>query len=509
MANVAAADFLLYDQPWGVSVAAASGLVGSSVLATRPAILARAGRLGVAGLLALAVLPLIENVSALSMAVAFVLLAIMSLIAARQYDPLGVNRERLAKALLEFTAFVPVRLIGDWLRGRRAARRLGRGSKRLASVAVWTVPCVLGAVFLALFGAANPVIEYWFSLIDLARLLAIFSMLRIAFWLASLALIWTLLRPRLRHYLDRLPRLGRRVAGGADAASPALAGSLQGTAQLVEDVLFGKAAILRALILFNLIFAVETALDVTYLWGGLALPDGLTYADFAHRSAYPLIATALLAALFVLLALKPGSSTARDPSIRVLVYAWIGQNILLVVSSIFRLDLYVGIYSLTYWRVAAFVWMGLVAAGLALIVARIALGKSNAWLSFVNFLALSGTLYACCFINFAALIARYNVEHSREMTGQGVWLDFGYLRDLGPQALPAIDEFLARSPGPSADRALIQLSNDRARLEERYRHEQGNLAGLDFSRLAAAAVSGWQSASSELGIAKGTGVGRR
>ncbi len=101
----------------------------------------------------------------------------------------------------------------------------------------------------------------------------------------------------------------------------------------------------------------------------------MTYAAYAHRGAYPLIVTALLAAGFVLAALRPGSATANDPLIRRLVYAWVAQNIVLVISSILRLDLYVGIYSLTYWRIAAFVWMGLVAAGLALIIVRIALGK--------------------------------------------------------------------------------------------------------------------------------------
>ncbi|TKD12946.1 MAG: DUF4173 domain-containing protein, partial [Mesorhizobium sp.] len=99
------------------------------------------------------------------------------------------------------------------------------------------------------------------------------------------------------------------------------------------------------------------------------------------------------------------------------VYVWVAQNIVLVVSSILRLDLYIGIYALTYWRIAAFVWMGLVAAGLSLIIARIALEKSNEWLLSANLLTLSMTLYACCFINYAALIANYNVEHSFEMTG--------------------------------------------------------------------------------------------
>ena len=150
-----------------------------------------------------------------------------------------------------------------------------------------------------------------------------------------------------------------------------------------------------------------------------------------------------------------------------------------MISAIFRLDLYIGIYSLTYWRVAAFIWMGLVATGLALIVARIALGKSNTWLSFANFLALSATLYACCFINFAALIARYNVEHSYEMTGQGVMLDLDYVRGLGPQALPAIDQLLPRSVVVN-DPRLMRLSEERLGDAMRYRAAQDNWRAWTF-----------------------------
>ncbi|TIX36969.1 MAG: DUF4173 domain-containing protein, partial [Mesorhizobium sp.] len=223
------------------------------------------------------------------------------------------------------------------------------------AIAVWVMPLSLGAVFLALFGAANPVIEYWFSLIDLMALLDLIQLPRLAFWLFVLAGVWALLRPRLPRFLRR-----RRVSPASAPATPA-------TRTTIEDIVFGKAAILRALVVFNILFAVQSALDATYLWGGIALPDGLTYAAYAHRGAYPLIVTALLAAGFVLAALRPGSATSGDPLIRRLVYVWVAQNIVLVISSILRLDLYVGIYALTYWRVAAFVWMGLVAAGLVLI----------------------------------------------------------------------------------------------------------------------------------------------
>jgi hypothetical protein len=47
-----------------------------------------------------------------------------------------------------------------------------------------------------------------------------------------------------------------------------------------------------------------------YLWGSATLPDGLTYADYAHRGAYPLIVTALLAGWFAIVATKPGTEAA-------------------------------------------------------------------------------------------------------------------------------------------------------------------------------------------------------
>jgi len=206
---------------------------------------------------------------------------------------------------------------------------------------------------------------------------------------------------------------------------------------------FGVATILRSLILFNLLFAVQTVLDVTYLWGNATLPADISYAAYAHRGAYPLVLTALLAAGFVLIAMNPGGPAERSRVIRPLVYLWVAQNVLLVASSILRLDLYVQIYLLTWWRVAAFIWMLLVAFGLLLIIARIWLNRSNDWLIRANLITLTTTLYVCSLVNFATIIANYNVDHSREASGKGVTVDINYLFHLGPQALPAIERAIA------------------------------------------------------------------
>ena len=103
--------------------------------------------------------------------------------------------------------------------------------------------------------------------------------------------------------------------------------------------------------------------------------------------------------------------------------------------------------------------MLLVAFGLVLIVARIALSRSDEWLIRANLVTLTATLYICSLVNFAAIIADYNVGHSREVSGKGVSIDMHYLIRLGPQALPAIDKAFraARRPIRALFPAAIAL----------------------------------------------------
>jgi hypothetical protein len=251
-----------------------------------------------------------------------------------------------------------------------------------------------------------------------------------AFWVLMVCAVWPLILRRVRRKPARNPE-------PRAAATPEPTGA---------DYLLGAQAMSRSLILFNALFALQTVLDLIYLWGGAALPHGMSHAGYAHRGAYPLIATALLAAGFVLIAMRPGGPAEQSRLIRPLVLAWIGQNILLVISSIFRLDLYVAAFSLTELRLAAFIWMLLVASGLLLILIQIILKKPNAWLVTANAAVLALVLYGCCFINAPQVIAAYNVAHCREAGGAGPNLDLKYLLSLGPQVLPVLEPDLRSIP---------------------------------------------------------------
>lgn len=418
---VVAADILLYDASPGISAAMFAALLGGGIwYANRPSpgepAVRSAAVLTVAGCLAL-----VENVSWLS--VSFALAGLISLALPWRADWRNDAVGWLAM-LLAFATQAWLRPIRDSRFYRIAARRTRHFAVRRAQLIAWVLPVSASLVFLGLFAGANPIISDW-----LAALAAIDlpSMYRVRFWFMTGFFCWPFVRPRLR----RLP---------IRTATAESVGTSAGT--MLIDTLFSRQAVFRSLIIFNAIFAVQTLLDATYLWGGLALPDGLTYAQYAHRGAYPLVAAALLAAVFVLIAIRPDRPGVRDPLVRLLVYGWVVQTVILVGASVWRTGLYVSVYSLTYLRVAAVIWMILVAAGLVWIVLRMALDKSNAWLVRVNMLTAMAMLYTLCFVDVGGAVARFNVEHSRPVSAQGHALDLDYLDEIGPAAIPALDWYL-------------------------------------------------------------------
>ena len=422
---VVLADWLFYGWDIGISLAAFLGALGvAAAFANRIEMRGKA-RIIPAIVLAAGLLPLIEEVNVLSVAVATVATA-MSVIAMISSQPTSWPWQ-----LLE-TATVPFR--GPFLLARDtigALRHMNIWTPNwIGWLVAWIVPLCVFAIFLILFSSANPVIEHALMLIDLRKLFEFISLWRLSFWIFVACMIWPLIYRRMKSR----PVRSFQAASIGPVAAPDL------------DYLLGTQAITRSLVLFNALFALQTAMDLIYLWGGAALPNGMTYAQYAHRGAYPLIATALLAAAFVLIAMRRGGPAEQSRPIRPLVLIFIAQNVLLVTSSIFRLDLYVAAYSLTYLRLTAFIWMGLVAAGLVLILVQIELRKSTYWLITANAITLALVLYGCCFINAPRLVAHYNVEHSREVSGTGQNLDWYYFRSLGPQALPAIERHHDKFP---------------------------------------------------------------
>ncbi len=370
-ALVVAADLLFWGYLPGVSLVVFAGLIFTAASLSR----GKGGRVIVPALLLLAgALPVIEYPQALSVLILLFALA-TALACLIPSSPAEIARSAVARLLSMPTAGPKVALV--WVQG------LGRprfGSARVSHLLVgWALPVGGAFVLAALLTLSNPIFESWLSGLDDIRP----NWGRTVFWIGAACLVWSFLAPCPTISTALFPGLPQRPA------------------------IWNARAVGRALVVFNLLLGAQTGLDIVYLWSGAPLPDGITLASYAHRGAYPLLLTTLLAGAF---AAAAGPFLKDSPGLRPLVLLWLAQNLALTAAAAKRLDLYVGEFGLTYLRLHAAVWMAVVALGLLFTVWQVARGRSFRWLALRCTALGATTLYLACFVNFGAIIVAANLS---------------------------------------------------------------------------------------------------
>ncbi len=464
-------DWLFWQQPRGWTIGAYGLLLTGVLLACERRLPRRLPPLIITAALLALLLQCFEEPGSLTLALSVLGLFTLALILREGWSASTVDWIRRWALLARIGWQKPFRDALAWHRAQFADGDVARPAARF--LRRWSVPLLLAVAFFVLFAVANPVISMWL-------------------WDA-----WHSLREPAHWLLDRFPT-GRRVLmwavtgvsvwallrfhSGAGAGRPA-AGWVAATAWPAQP---SPAFVVRCLVLFNALFALQSMLDIRYLWGGAELPEGLTYARYAHRGAYPLVAAAIFAAIFVFVTFRAGSHEHPMRWARRLVYLWLAQNLLLVISAAWRLRLYVEAYSLTRLRVAAALWMLLVLCGLVWILVRIISRRSTLWLLNINTATAMTVLYACAFINFDGGIASFNVAHCREVLGFGQPIDLPYLEHLGPEALPALMYLAERSNDPTA---LPEAHAIIGRLRAEVRADLGSWRGWTWRRQRLAQVA--------------------
>jgi hypothetical protein len=200
-----------------------------------------------------------------------------------------------------------------------------------------------------------------------------------------------------------------------------------------------------SLSLLNLLFLVFLIVQVRYLFGGASLVEvtpGLSYADYARRGFFELVAAA---ALVIPVLLVADWAAADEKRSRYALRATSTLLVLLLVgvlaSAAYRLWLYQGAYGLTEDRLHGsvfMVWLIGVLGWLALTVLR---GKRRgfAFGAIVGGLACVVTLHV---LNPHALIARVNISRAT----QGGQYDGKYLSTLSADAVPTLIERMPTLP---------------------------------------------------------------
>ena len=213
----------------------------------------------------------------------------------------------------------------------------------------------------------------------------------------------------------------------------------------------GTTETVTALVAIGVVFAAFVVLQAAYLFGGRdTLADtGLTYAEYARRGFFELLAVAFLVGGLVLAA----ESFVRERTLayRVALIGLVAMTLVVLASAFLRLRLYQDAYGWTelrFYVLAAIFWLGI---GAVMAVATILANRSG-WL--VHGLVALSVVFGLAFnvIGPVRHIADENVARMRVSAelapGAYEGLDLYYLARLGGDAVPAVMEFVDSRPLP-------------------------------------------------------------
>jgi hypothetical protein len=201
---------------------------------------------------------------------------------------------------------------------------------------------------------------------------------------------------------------------------------------------------ITVLIAVTLVYVLFVAVQFSYLfsaWDG-ELPSGTTYAEYARRGFFELLAVSIINFLLLISTLplfREGKSGLKRIS-KVVLSVLIGCTTVMLVSAFIRLQLYEQMYGYTYIRFLVHGFM--IYMTILILVAGIRIWRSSFSLAryyiIISVVALVGINY----IGMDRLIAQWNIERYRQ---QDI-LDSDYLSELSSDAVPRLVKFAEAEP---------------------------------------------------------------
>jgi len=212
------------------------------------------------------------------------------------------------------------------------------------------------------------------------------------------------------------------------------------------------------LLALDALFAVFVALQLAYLFGGhdTAAAAGLTYAEYARRGFFELVAVAALAGAIVVgldLGVGRRSRTQLGASIGLLAL-----TVVVLASALLRLRLYQDAYGWTELRFVVLVAIGWLAVAVA-VTAGLLAARRTRWTLHVLGVLVIVAVAGMNAVGPQAFVADRNLERALDPSlvppGGRTGLDEGYLASLGDEAVPAVVASVDRLPDP-LDRAYLE-----------------------------------------------------
>lgn len=213
------------------------------------------------------------------------------------------------------------------------------------------------------------------------------------------------------------------------------------------------------LLLLNVLLLVVNALDFKYFIVS-KMPEGLSYADYLHQGVGMLIFSIILAISIILFFFRGELNFSESNRwIKILAYIWIVQNVLMVISTLFRNNIYISAYGLTEKRIGVYIYLALCIAGLLITLFKIMRRYSNAYYVRLISWIFYAVLVCACPVNWDGMITRFNLARKDAID------NFDYLQTLSENNRPLLLQFAKEHPAmvKDSDHYINPQSLDRDR----------------------------------------------
>ncbi|WP_443939611.1 DUF4153 domain-containing protein [Pedobacter sp. MW01-1-1] len=206
----------------------------------------------------------------------------------------------------------------------------------------------------------------------------------------------------------------------------------------------------------NVMLLFLNGIDISTVWFNYQPSDG--YSAELHNGTNVLIFSIVLAMMVILYFFRANLNFySKNKLLRQLVYAWIIQNCILVISVVIRDGYYIDQNGLTYKRIGVLVFATLCFVGLATVYLKVQQQKTLFYLLKVNGNIWYALLLAFSVINWDVAIVKYNIA---QMDSSNI--DCNHLLSLSNKTLPILDQNRVKfniASKPNQETFLKRLDN--------------------------------------------------
>jgi hypothetical protein len=195
--------------------------------------------------------------------------------------------------------------------------------------------------------------------------------------------------------------------------------------------------------------------DINTIWFNGKLPEGIGHSDFVHNGVSLIILSIVIASTLIMFLFRKNFNALKGSNtLKLMVYFWIAQNLLMLCSTAYRNQIYIHDFNLTYKRIGVYVWIALALLGLILTLIKVYKEQSNWALIRNNLSAWFCTLVLSSVLNWDLVITRYNIKN-KALTE----IDFYYLFSLSDSNIPELLEITKRPDFNLVNDSLKNFTN--------------------------------------------------